>query len=224
MISTVGRAYDHRGAVAVKTIRPPVDNLSEDVMVLWHDKRQISPEQRRHAWALVGDISAACGYLSAGDREMLNGDLKRKFLIDRMDELTAEAIKRFSLSDCDMTTARLYIDFLIEFCVEHGIPTRENLAEIAGDVTAYVYACAMRKVCAVCRRPGELHHIDRVGMGRNRDEIEHIGMEALPLCREHHMEAHQHGDPALMEKYHLQPITIDEKICRVYRLKGKQHE
>ena len=67
MISTVGRAYDHRGAVAVKTIRPPVDNLSEDVMVLWHDKRQISPEQRRHAWALVGDISAACGYLSAGD-------------------------------------------------------------------------------------------------------------------------------------------------------------
>lgn len=44
MISTVGRAYDHRGAVAVQTIRPPVDNLSDDVMVLWHDKRQISPE------------------------------------------------------------------------------------------------------------------------------------------------------------------------------------
>ena len=51
-----------------------------------------------------------------------------------------------------------------------------------------------------------------------------IGMEAMPLCREHHMEAHQHGDDALMEKYHLHPITIDEKICRVYRLKGKPHE
>lgn len=223
MIATVGRAYDHKGGVAVKTTRPPADNLSNEVTVLWTDARSISPEQRRKAWALIGEISAAYGYLSAGDKKQLNGDMKRKFLIERMDELTAEAIKRFSLSDCDMTTARLYIDFLVSFCVEHSIPTNEPLAQYAENINAYVYGCIMHHVCAVCRRTGELHHIDRVGMGRNRDEICHIGMECLPLCREHHMEAHQHGDAALLEKYHLEAVTIDEKIAQLYKL-GKQGE
>lgn len=223
MITTIGKAYDHRGGIAVKTSRPPVDNLSDDVTVLWHDAREISPEQRRKSWALIGEISAAYGYLSADDRKQLNGDMKRKFLLERMDELTAEAIKRFSLSDVDMTTARLYIDFLVEFIVEHEIPTKESLADLAEDIVAYVYACCMNKVCAVCRRKGEIHHVDRVGMGRNRDDICHIGMQALPLCREHHREAHQHGDERFLEKYHLETITIDEKIAKHYKL-GKREE
>lgn len=224
MITTSGKAYDHKGGIAVKTSRPPVDNLSDDVMVLWHDKREISPDQRRKTWALIGEISAAYGYLSAEDKKQLNGDMKRKFLLDRMDELTADAIKRFSLADVDMTTARLYIDFLVDFVVEHEIPTKEPLAELAEDIEAYVYACTINSVCAVCRRKGEIHHIDRVGMGRNRDDICHIGMEALPLCREHHMEAHQCGDARLLDKYHLSPITIDEKIAKIHKLgkKGKE--
>ena len=224
MITTSGKAYDHRGGIAVKTRRPPVDNLSDEVMVLWHDKREISPDQRRKSWALIGEISAAYGYLSASDKEQLNGDMKRKFLLERMDELTADSIKRFSLSDVDMTTARLYIDFLVDFVVEHEIPTREPLAQLAEDIQSYVYACMMNKVCAVCRRKADLHHIDRVGMGRNRDDICHIGMDALPLCREHHMEAHQHGDTRLLDKYHLEPITIDEKIAKLYKLGKKGNE
>lgn len=223
MITTSGKAYDHRGGIAVKTSRPPVDNLSDDVMVLWHDAREISPEQRRKAWALIGEISAAYGYLSEGDKKQMNGDMKRKFLLERMDELTADAIKRFSLSDVDMTTARLYITFLVDFIVEHEIPTRQPLWELAEDVLAYVYACCMSGTCAVCRRKGELHHVDRVGMGRNRDDICHIGMEALPLCREHHMEAHQHGDARFLDKYHLETITIDERIASQHKL-GKNKE
>ena len=224
MITTTGKAYDHKGGIAVKTNRPPVDNLSDDVMVLWRDNREISPDQRRKCWALIGEISAAYGYLSAEDKKQLNGDMKRKFLMERMDELTADAIKRFSLSDVDMTTARLYIDFLVSFVVEHGIPTKEPLTQLAEDIEAYVYACMMNNVCVVCRRKGELHHIDRVGMGRNRDEICHVGMEALPLCREHHNEAHQHGDARLLDKYHLVPITIDEKIASHYKLGKKEKE
>lgn len=223
MITTSGKAYDHRGGIAVKTSRPPVDNLSDDVMVLWHDAREISPEQRRKAWALIGEISAAYGYLSEGDKKQMNGDMKRKFLLERMDELTADAIKRFSLSDVDMTTARLYITFLVDFIVEHEIPTRQPLWELAEDVLAYVYACCMSGTCAVCRRKGELHHVDRVGMGRNRDDICHIGMEALPLCREHHMEANQHGDARFLDKYHLETITIDERIASQHKL-GKNKE
>lgn len=222
MITTTGRAYDYKGGVAVKTTRPPADNISDEVTVLWHDSRQITPDQRRKAWALIGEISAAYGYLSAGDKEQLNADMKRQFLLQRMDDLTAEAIKKFSLGDVDTTTARLYITFLIDFVVEHDIPTKEFTRELCEDVRAYVYACMVNKRCCVCRKPAELHHVDKVGMGRNRDEICHIGMEALPLCREHHMEAEHYGSPWTMEKYHLEPVTIDEKIAKLYKLGKKE--
>lgn len=221
MIATIGKAYDYKGGMAIKTNRPPADNLSDQVTVLWQDARIISPEQRRKAWALIGEIAAAYGYLSQ-DKTLINQNLKAEFLMARIDKLQQEAIRAFSLSDVDMTTARLYIDFLIEFVVANGIPTKEPLQELADDVQAYVYHCAANKVCCVCRRKADLHHVDRVGMGRNRDDMCHIGMEALPLCREHHMEAHQHGDHRLMDKYHLVTIQIDEKIAKLYKLGKKE--
>lgn len=225
MISTIGKAYDHKGGVVIQTTRPPADNLSDRVTVLWQDSRQISPEQRRKTWALIGEIAAFGGYLSAGDKEQLNADMKRMFLVKRADELTAAAIQRFSLSDVDMTTARLYITFLIDFCIEHGVPTRQPLWELADDIEQYVYQCSVNQVCAVCRRHAGVHHVDAVGMGRNREEINHIGMLHLPLCwgvDGHHQEAHRIGDPAFLEKYHLVAIPIDERIAKIHNLKGEE--
>jgi hypothetical protein len=80
----------------------------------------------------------------------------------------------------------------------------------------------MNKKCAVCGKKTELHHVDHVGMGYNRNEICHIGMRCLPLCREHHMEAHSIGQTAFDAKYHLEPIAIDEKIAQKYRLRGTE--
>lgn len=221
MIATTGKAYEYRGGVAIKTNRPPGDNLSDEVTVLWGDRRTISPEQRRKAWALIGEVAAWAGYLSADDKRDINATMKAEFLRARVDKLQAEAIKAFSLSDVDMTTARLYIDWLVEFCVVNNVPTKVALHEYAEDIAAYVYACLMHKRCAVCGRKADLHHVDRVGMGGDRAHMNHIGMECLPLCREHHQEAHQHGDAALMARYHLQGIQIDDKIARLYKL-GKE--
>ncbi len=220
MISTIGKAYEYKGGVVIKTTRPPAENLGDEVTVLWHDVRMISPEQRRKAWALVGEISRYSGYLTAADKSQVNNDLKRQFLIDRLDELTAEAIKRFSLSDVDMTTARLYITYLTDFIIEHEIPTKEPLIELCDDIHAYLYGCLKHKRCAVCGRHAELHHIDRVGMGRNRDWIDHTGMRCLPLCRAHHMEVESPGmgDKAFMEKYHLEPYVIDAEVVKWYGL------
>lgn len=228
MISTTGKAFDHRGGVVIQTTRPPADHLSSQVTVLWQDERQISPEQRRKAWAIIGEIAAFGGYVGAGDREQLNQDMKRKFLIERVDDLTAEAIRRFSLSDVDMTTARLYISFLIDFCIEHGVPTKQPLWELADDNEAYVYHCSVNQVCAVCRKHAGIHHVNAVGMGRNRETINHIGMLHLPLCwgvGGHHQEIEQIGNQAFLEKYHLVPIPIDERIAKIHKLhKEKGHE
>lgn len=216
MIATIGRVMEQPGRVIVETTRPDAQNLSEHVTVLWQDARRISPEQRRKAYALMGEIAAWSG----DTPEHVKGALKVDFRAKTMEGMQKQL---FSLSDCDMTTARDFISFVIDFMLEYDVPSSRPLTEYAEDIEAYVYACAMHKKCAVCGRHAELHHVDRIGMGGNRNEMCHIGMHALPLCRAHHQEAHQHGDQRLLDKYHLTPVIIDEPIARRYRL-GKIKE
>lgn len=185
--------------------------------VFLQDGRRITPEQRRKAWALIGEVAAWAGY-KASEKSSLNAALKRDFLIKRVDDLTAKAIGTFSLSDVDVTTASMYIGFLVDFIMENDVPTRQPITELCEDIQAAVYAAAIHKRCIVCGQKAELHHVDRVGMGRDRHDMCHIGMLALPLCRVHHGEAHQHGDDALMDRYHLEAVRIDEKIAKVYKL------
>lgn len=219
MLATIGQAYDYKGGIVIKTSRPPADNLSDSVTVLWQDSRQISPDQRRKAWALVGEIAAWAGYMTAADKDMLNQNMKIKFLCERADELTAEAIKRFSLSDVDMTTARMYITFLVDFCIENGVPTKEPLWELADDIEAYIYHCSINKLCCVCRREADGHHCERVGMGRDRKAIIHEGMQVMPLCRHHHMECHTMSQEEFNAKYHLVSIAATKDICKKWGLK-----
>lgn len=190
-----------------------------DVQIGFPDGRTISPEQRRKAYALLGEIAAYTGY----GTEQAKLVMKHQFMAQHLETLQKEL---FSLADCDMTTAREFITYLIEFILEFDIPTGTPLSELCEDVQRYVYACLLHRKCAVCGRKAELHHVDRVGMGRDRHDICHIGMEALPLCGEHHRlnGIHQMGDERFMAHYHLEPVVIDEKIAKVYRLKTRLEE
>lgn len=58
MITTDGKVYEKNGIVYVKTNRPPVDNLSDEVTVCWQDARARSNEQIRKAWASMTEIAA----------------------------------------------------------------------------------------------------------------------------------------------------------------------
>lgn len=160
MIATIGKVIEQPGSLTIQTARPDAENLSDTVTVLWQDCRTISPEQRRKAWALIGEIAAATGYIGQGDKSDLNTMLKAEFLRARIDKLQAEAIKAFSLSDVDMTTARLYIDWLVEFCVVNDIPTKQPLVEYAEDI-GRVYLClrdaqAVRSMRTQTVRPASL--------------------------------------------------------------------
>ncbi len=219
MITTIGTAEQERNGVVIRTDRPPENNLSDTVTVIWQDRRTITPEQRRKAWALIGEIAAASGY-SISEREDVNRLLKAEFLRARFDSLQADAIRAFSLSDIDLTTARMYIDYLVSFCVENNVPTRVPLAEYAEDIEKYVYACCTVKQCAVCgARPADLHHWERIGMGADRREVNHIGLRCEPLCRVHHGECHTMSQEDFDRKYHIEPVKIDERIAKTYKLR-----
>ena len=189
------------------------------VEIILPDGRRISPEQRRKVYALIGEVAEYVdGIRNAGTIESAKKTLKMEFLLSRMEGMER---RLFSLSNCDVTTAREFINFLVEFIIENDIPTRVPLIENCEDIEQYVYACLMSKKCAVCGRHADLHHVDVVGMGRDRKEICHIGMRALPLCRAHHTEIHAVGREDFLKRYFLEPVRIDERIAKVYRLKAR---
>lgn len=212
---TTGRAMESPQGVVVYTTRPPVDNLSNEVLVYWQDSRARTLEQIRKAWALMGEIAE---YQGQGKDDVYR-EQSTAFSLKHLEILQGEL---FHLSTATVSTARAFINLLIEIILEYGIPTKEPLYGLCDDIERYVYACLMNKKCAVCGRKTELHHVTAVGMGRNRREIDHIGMQALPLCREHHEEAHRIGNHAFLERYHLVSIPIDERIAKKYNLKGAE--
>ena len=204
------------------TIRVPyhdwerfVHRRLEVCQVALRDGRTITPEQRKKAHALLNEIAEWMGDVP----EYVKKLMKLKFVYEQMQSLDKTV---FSLSNVDETTAREFISYLIDFIVEHEVPTRVPLYQEAEDITRYVYACLMNKRCAVCGQKADLHHVDAVGMGGDRRAIDHIGLRCLPLCRVHHNEIHAGGFATFMEKYHLEPVKIDEAICKKYKLGRKK--
>ena len=73
------------------------------------------------------------------------------------------------------------------------------------DIEKYVRMCLRHRICAVCGKPGEIHHCtgSRIGMGRNRDKISNKREKVISLCRTHHNEIHTMPEEEFFEKYHV---------------------
>ena len=191
----------------------------QEVRVELPDARARTAEQLRKAWAIMGDMTAQI----SGDKRNAADDVYRPLSAD-FAQRAQETLQRrlFHLSDASVTEARDFISFLLDTCLEYEIPLSRPAAELTDDIQHYVYSCTVNRRCAVCGQRADLHHVDHVGMGRNRREIDHEGMRALPLCREHHNEAHTVSTDVFCEKYHLEPIIIDKHIVEKLKLGGKR--
>lgn len=166
------------------------------------DGRTITSLQRRKAYATIRDISSWTGYLPEEQKEWL------KYLyIERTGN------PYFSLSDCSMDTARGFINVILDYALEEGIPLSERGIERTDDIGRYLYSCIKNKRCAVCGRPGEIHHVDAIGAGRDRRHVDDSGYRKICLCREHHTAAHQRGMKAFEQMYHVYGIVVQEDIA-----------
>ena len=211
--------WDDTGGVLIRAAVPCLDRAIlrryDKVLVEFADGRRISPEQRRKAYALMGEIADWIGDVP----EYVKKLMKIEFMANRMQTIGE---KIFSLSDTDITTARLFITYLIDFMLEHEVPSKTPLYELCEDIQKYVYACLMHKTCAVCgKRGADVHHLtgSRVGHGglkwREKDQT---GAKVLPLCREHHTLCHG-GEEEFLEKYHLEGVEMTREIAKVYKAK-----
>jgi hypothetical protein len=198
------------------------------------DGRRISADQRRKIFALIRDITDWVSAPGSAQRTRAEIETLRQmqllYLIDYADteavryqltqhycQLTNQDL--FSLSDVDMSTARDFIDWLVEQCVIHGIPCIDTLLNRCEDIGRYLYACVANRRCAVCGAKADIHEVEKVGAGRNRREIHHLGQLVQPLCRKHHNEVESTGQQSFDRKYCMNAIRLDENLCEIIKWK-----
>lgn len=208
---------DEHGTVTIKAQYDDIYTLIKreykECNVQMIDSRPLSDKQRRACYALLGEIAEYSGMSKGQTKELM----KIKFLADELQE-TADSI--FSLANAPMSLVCAFQRYLVRFIIEWEIPCSFPLLEFVDDTADYIYSCLIHKKCCICGRRADLHHVDHVGMGRDRTEIIHEGMEVLPLCREHHTEAHTIGQKTFNDKWHIERgVEVDAAVSRLYRLK-----
>jgi len=163
------------------------------------DGRTISVDQRKKCYASIKDIALHTGYLP----EELKEIMKYYYIADTGGDY-------FSLSNCSMTTARLFINYLIEFCFIWDIPIQDSLLDRTDDIGKALWLCLKHKKCILCGKPADIHHVQAIGMGMDRKTYDDSKHEKIALCREHHTEAHATGWKTFSKKYHVYGIIYNE--------------
>lgn len=185
-----------------------IDHNAKTVEVRLDDGRTITADQRRKIYATMRDIAEWCGDMP----EAIKAYFKWSFCGD-------EEHEEFSLSDVDRETASEFLTYLIDFCIQNGVPCSDPLWDRCEDINRYMYACVMTRTCCITgKKNAQIHHYDRVGM-RSRDNICHVGMRVVPLSADLHTMVHYSGgEDEFYKQHHIEPIELTEKMCEYLKL------
>lgn len=168
------------------------------------DGRRISSDQRKKIYALIRDISDYTGH----HPEYLKEHLKYDFMVK-------EDREYFSLSNVDMSTAKYFIEHILEFCFQWECPLNANTVDLAREINNYLYLCLVHRKCAICGEKGDIHHHSfLIGMGGDRKQHDHSKSEFICLCRKHHTECHQMGHQTFEKKYKVRAIKLNDKSIK----------
>ena len=128
-----------------------------DVEIKVIDTRRISEQQRKFIFALCRDIE----YYTGDDAEYCR-------LIMQQLNANLRGIEIESLSNCSVTYANGLIDTIINHCIEQEIPLSGDaiLKNNYHFTNHQVYMMCLKRICVVCGRRADIHHVDHVGMGK----------------------------------------------------------
>lgn len=173
------------------------------------DERMITRPQQKLIYALLGDIARWSGY---DPLEMK--DIFKVYYMFISNDFDSE----ISLGSCSKSEAGEFIHMLIEFVLKHNVPMKKQYEELLED-NYYFYCCVKYRRCCVCGKShADIHHIDTVGMGRNRRHIDHTKHALTALCREHHNIAHNLGVETFMKRFKVLPVYLSQEDIKRLRI------
>lgn len=167
-----------------------------------YEKEKITPDQRRHIYALFQDYVEYTGV----PLDAVEAYFKYYFMLE-FDLSEFPSLARNAMS---MTIASEFISYLIDYYIQNDIPLRKQQFYLTTDTSRMLYALTMKRICWVTGKPNaDIHHAENlVGMGRDRNKINHSKSTFMCLSREAHTEIHQIGLETFCQKYHVKPIKL----------------
>lgn len=193
------------------------------VSLIASDDNGVSAQQRKFAFALLHDI----WWSQVGGYWIETPETVKQHFYAMYEYYNSLDFGEFSLSAAKgtKTDTNQFINMLLDYAAIHDISLSvKPLNELEPqEIARWEYRCLLDKRCVICGKShADLAHVDSVGAnGGNRQKINHLGLRAMSLCREHHQEQHNIGIQSFMNNYHLNGIKIDEKIALAHGLKIK---
>ncbi|WWY80966.1 putative HNHc nuclease [Pediococcus pentosaceus] len=173
------------------------------------DPRRARVQQRRLFFALLHDIET---YF------VVPSEFLKSMFYTQYEFYTAG--KSISLSDAtesSVSEANTLLDLVIDFMFEWRVPFKKGHELLPKEEEYYLYQCCRHRVCTICSKYADIHHIDVVGR-TNRNKVDHTKRHVMALCRVHHNEIESIGAIKFAQKYHVPVTGIKLKIEDLQKL------
>lgn len=173
------------------------------------DPRKASVQQRRLFFALLHDIET---------HFVVPSEFLKSMFYTQYEFYTAG--KSISLSDAtesSVSDANTLLDLVIDFMFEWRVPFKKGHELLPKEEDYYLYQCCRHRVCTICSKYADIHHIDVVGR-TNRNKVDHTKRHVMALCRVHHNEIESIGTIKFAQKYYVPVTGIKLKIEDLQKL------
>lgn len=180
------------------------------------DNRSISSTQRHLIYSLLSDIA----YYSLKNRSRIAiNNIKKTMKVKFQEERECE---EFSLSNVNMSLANEFIEYLLDFIMLNNIELKFESFAMSRELRKWSYLCIKNRRCTVCEKScAVIHHLETVGMGRNRNKVNHSKLLMIALCSRHHSEIHDIGNLTFLKKYHCDGTNVDVDLLKKLKIKGR---
>lgn len=177
----------------------------------------ISRNQQQAIYCMIADIARETGHTSPE----VEKHLKTEYWSDREGKMS------LALDNCTKEHAQYFYEYVFDIAIQMGVVF--NMKDDEGKVihplhwdfeqSQLVKTCIKHRVCAVTLRPGaDIHHVDNIGRGFDRETVDHTQYRLMPLIREKHNECHNMGDMAFIQKYGIEGVHLTEEEVKEFNI------
>lgn len=168
---------------------PLVMQLSVDEAARQQEALLIDQTLRNKVHALIAQYAKSQGYEPEDQKLRLKQDFIEKY-----------KLPFFSFKDCLKQMACDFINWLLGELILIG-ELRSSLMKCAVDMHHAMAVSVQYEVCIICSKQGEVHHVEAIGMGRNRKTYDDSDHRKIGLCHDHHQEAETIGRATFFKKH-----------------------
>lgn len=179
------------------------------------DTRKVRPAQRRLFFALLNDIME----WSITPKDFL----KELFYMQYSIYTDGKEISLADDSTNSVSDGNILLDLVIDFMFTWRVPFKKGYELLPRNEAYYIFECCRHRVCCVCgAEHADIHHVDVIGSGVNRNHVDHTKRHVMCLCREHHTEIETIGPTTFAYKHHVTTagIKLDAETLKRIGVQG----